>query len=77
MRHLPMRAEDEMCHQRALEHARWRVSFLRSLLESHQWLPHGPEVWRQKNNDYRQRLAHAEEDLQKLEASDAGERVSI
>jgi hypothetical protein len=70
-----MRIDDEVTHQRALEHARWRVSFLRSLLESHQWLPHGGELWRQKNNDYRQRLAHAEEDLQKLLASDPAGRL--
>ncbi len=77
MRHLPMRVDDQVSHQRAMEHARWRVSFLRSLVESHQWLPHGPEIWRQKNNDYRLRLAHAEEDLQKLEAWDAAQRISI
>ena len=77
MRHFPMRSEDEKNHQRALEHARWRVSFLGSLLESHQWLPHGAEMWRQKNSDYRQRLAHAEEDLRKLEAMAPPERLSI
>ena len=72
-----MRIDDEVTHQRALEHARWRVSFLRSLLESHQWLPHGGELWRQKNNDYRQRLAHAQEELKKLEGKDVDKRINV
>jgi hypothetical protein len=64
---LVMRADDEERHRRNMEHARWRVSFLRCLLDSHRMLPKSKLGWRQAEADYSARLAAAQAEVARLE----------
>ena len=57
---------DEELHGRDVEHARWRVSFLKSLLASHEAMPWKVSSWEAKAADYRTRIAEAEKELARL-----------
>lgn len=51
-----------------LEHARWRVSFLLALLDSHRRLAHKWEgEWRQKEIGYIRQIAEAQVELDHIE----------
>ncbi|HSI63650.1 MAG TPA: hypothetical protein VLE43_11045 [Candidatus Saccharimonadia bacterium] len=46
------------------DHARWRVEFLRSLVQMHQTSPkRGSESWTQEEVEFTQRLEAAEKEL--------------
>jgi hypothetical protein len=63
-----MRTHFQDWQQKNLEHARWRVSFFRSILESHLILP--PQWrdadWQEKEDLYRKRHMAAESELERL-----------
>ena len=49
------------------DHARWRVQFLRSLVQMHRTSPkRGAETWKQEEEVYAQRLATAEKELERF-----------
>lgn len=59
--------DDEQRHSLALNQARWRVSFLSSLLDAHRALPGRTAAWEHKEADGQERLSLAEADLKRLE----------
>lgn len=50
-----------------LEHARWRVSFVESMLESHRGLPWRGAEWKAKEIDLSARLAAAQQEYKRLQ----------
>jgi hypothetical protein len=59
-------------HRQNLEHARWRVEFLLSLLDSHrQMLTRRDAEWQQKEADYVRQLAAAQVELERLDKHEA------
>lgn len=52
--------------ERNVEHARWRVAFSRSLLESHRMVPLRGAEWAQKEAVLLERLAGAEAELRDM-----------
>ncbi|OAI55592.1 hypothetical protein AYO49_05395 [Verrucomicrobiaceae bacterium SCGC AG-212-N21] len=65
-----MRTDKMEWQQQNLEHARWRVAFFRSILESHLILPQQwrDEDWHEKEDLYRKRHMAAESELARLSA---------
>jgi hypothetical protein len=51
-----------------LEHARWRVEFLRSLLQAHQALPSRKQFWKNQEATMLTHLFAAEQELHCLAA---------
>ena len=62
-----MRDDDEERLERNLEHARWRVGFLRCMLQSHRLLPWKEKEWVRKEAEYLRRLTMAQAQLDCLE----------
>ena len=64
-----MRADDEERHRRDVDHARWRVSFLRSIVESHRAMSFKwrDRAWKEKDDEYIHRLNAAESEFERLE----------
>ena len=55
-------------HRENLEHARWRVEFVLSLLDSHRgMLTKRNAEWQQKETDYLKQLATAQIELEHLD----------
>jgi hypothetical protein len=50
----------------ALEHAKWRARFMRSLLDTHRALPFRANAWREKDRELLEQLTLAETELQRL-----------
>ena len=63
-----MRDDDEEHLKSNLEHARWRVGFLRCMLESHRLLPWQDNDWLRKESEYLRRLIMAQGQLDCLES---------
>jgi flagellar biosynthesis chaperone FliJ len=73
-----MLSDAEKRHKVNLEHARWRVSFLIALLQSHRRLPRKWGIeWQNKENDCIQRLAAAQVELERLERLVERERREV
>ena len=66
-----MPATPEQHHDENLKHARWRVAFRRSLLAAHRLTPRVGTDWSTREQDFLLHLAHAQQDLRKLEAETA------
>jgi hypothetical protein len=63
-----MRPAEEVAQREKLEHARWRVNFLRSLLESHRLMARWKNVeWEEKLESHARRLEEAEGEVKRLE----------
>lgn len=65
-------------HQENLEHARWRVSYFRSIYQSRVMLAShslDDKVAEEKKNLFAKRLAVAEEELLRLEAHDVMDTI--
>jgi hypothetical protein len=65
-----MPVDDGDAYRRRLEHARWRVNFLRSLLESHRMMDcrwKGPD-WEERLQADALKLEAAENELKRVEA---------
>jgi len=59
-------------HRENLEHARWRVEFVLSLLDSHRrMLTRRDAEWRQKETEYLKQLAAAQVELERLDNHEA------
>jgi len=63
-----MRDDDEERLKRNLGHVRWRVGFLRCMLESHRLLLRQDKAWERKEAEYRRRLTMAQAQLDCLES---------
>lgn len=53
--------------RKELEHARWRVKFLSSLLQTHRFVRTKDQEWTDKETDYVKRLAAAMEEVTRWE----------
>jgi hypothetical protein len=66
-----MRVGGEDWRKKNLGHAKWRVGYFRSILESHQAIPseHRHADWAEKETLYRGRLKAAMDELERLEGT--------
>lgn len=56
-------------HRQNLEHARWRVEFVLSLLDSHRgMLTKRDAAWQRREADYVKQLAEAQIELERLDS---------
>lgn len=71
-------ASDPERQRSDLEHARWRVSFLLALLDSHRRLAHRWEgEWHQKEAAYIKQIAEAQVELDRIERAQCmNQRIS-
>jgi hypothetical protein len=60
-----MTKDDFAKHQ--CDHARWRIEFLASLLQSHRLHETAEPEWEERDEDYRERIASAKEELKRAE----------